>query len=202
MTKAHWDKVYETKSSAQTSWTQSTPSPSIDWILEVVPDRKDGVVDVGGGASVLVDHLLNAGYKLPAVMDISSTALHHSKTRLGVRQSLVEWIEGDVTAFTAPRPFALWHDRAVFHFLTDSNARKRYFESVRSSLLPNGKLIVATFSDSGPSKCSGLEVMRYDENGLVKAVGSNFDIIRLERKVHMTPWAAEQNFIYGLFILK
>ncbi len=202
MNKAYWDKVYAKKSSAQTSWTQSTPSPSIDWILECVPDRNGAVVDVGGGTSILVDHLLDAGYKLPAVMDISTAALQQSKMRLGARKSLVEWIEGDVTAFTAPRPFALWHDRAVFHFLTDANSRKQYFESMRSSLLPNGKLILATFSESGPNKCSGLEVMRYDESSLVKEVGAGFEVARLERKTHETPWATEQDFLYGLFTLK
>jgi SAM-dependent methyltransferase len=202
MSKAHWDRVYETKSSDQTSWTQSTPSPSIEWILETVPDRSAAVVDVGGGTSVLVDHLLDSGYKHPAVIDISAVALDQTKARLGARQSQVEWIEADVTAFAASRPFALWHDRAVFHFLTDAVARKGYFESVRASLFPKGKLILATFSESGPGKCSGLDVMRYDETSLVKEVGKGFEVVRLERKLHKTPWGAEQSFIYGSFTLK
>lgn len=197
--KFHWDQIYSEKSADQLSWTESNPSPSFEWILEAAPARSSKIMDVGGGTSFLVDRLLEAGYQMPALMDISPEALSQAQALVGARSSEIEWIESSVLEFrTLPR-FSVWHDRAVFHFFTDERDRKKYFEIMRQALLPNAKVIIATFSTSGPEKCSGRNVMRYDETTLPAQLGNRFETIRLERKIHTTPWRTEQEFIYGLF---
>jgi SAM-dependent methyltransferase len=194
-----WDQIYHAKSADQMSWTEANPSPSYEWILDAAPERSSKILDVGGGTSLFVDLLLEAGYQMPALMDISPEALSQAQARVGARCSEIEWIESSVLEFrTLPR-FSLWHDRAVFHFLTDEQDREKYFEVLRQALLPKAKVIVATFSTSGPEKCSGLNVMRYDETTLPAQLDRRFETVRLERKIHKTPWSTEQEFIYGLF---
>jgi SAM-dependent methyltransferase len=197
--KKHWETIYQTKSEDQLSWSQAHPSPSIDWILEMVPDRSAGILDIGGGTSFLIDHLLDGGYLNPAVLDISSSALEQARARLGKRRGLVEWIEADISEYDPARKFSLWHDRAVFHFLTNRGARERYVTALKTALVPDGKVIVATFSPQGPGKCSGLDVMRFDPAALASELGDDFKALRNLRQIHKTPWGAEQDFLYVLF---
>jgi trans-aconitate methyltransferase len=197
--KHHWENIYSTKTADKLSWAQARPSPSIEWILEAVPDRKSAVIDVGGGTSTLVDHLLEAGYMRPAVLDISSTALDQAKIRLGEKANSVEWIEANITSLTSSRKFSLWHDRAVFHFLTIRTDRELYIEALEKSLMTGGFAIIATFSPQGPTQCSGLNVMRFDEKSLKAELGDDFRLVRSENHVHLTPWGTEQAFTYCLF---
>jgi ubiquinone/menaquinone biosynthesis C-methylase UbiE len=146
-----------------------------------------------------VDHLLENGYTSLTLLDLSITALNEAKKRLGDRAELVRWIEGDVTNVSFDQSFDLWHDRAVFHFLTSSEDRKRYLATMTKSLEPDGKVIISTFSLDGPPKCSGLEIVRYDETTLARELGSNFRLLRSERRKHSTPWGAEQNFVSCVF---
>ena len=197
--KQHWEKIYSTRSSEKLSWTQEHPSPSIEWILEAVPDHSDGIIDIGGGTSLLVNYLLEAGYKNPAVLDISGNALEQAKARLAEKQSEVEWIEADITSFRPNRKYSLWHDRAVFHFLTSRTDRINYLDSLKRCLVTNGKVIIATFSSEGPSQCSGLDIMRFNETQLSEEMGDAFKLIRSLRQTHVTPWGAKQEFLYCLF---
>jgi 2-polyprenyl-3-methyl-5-hydroxy-6-metoxy-1,4-benzoquinol methylase len=157
------------------------------------------IIDVGGGASVLVDHLLEAGYSRVAVLDISNTALSHARKRLGERATLVQWIEADVTAFVAPHLFALWHDRAVFHFLTHSSDRCQYVDALKRALVPTGHLIMATFAANGPQTCSGLDVCRYDAESIRREMGEEFRLLEHVDETHHTPSGAEQAFTYYRF---
>jgi len=200
--KEHWEAIYESKPEDQLSWTQAHPSPSLEWILEALPDRSSRVIDVGGGLSNLVDHLLDAGYRRPAVLDISGAALRAAAKRLGDRASFAEWIEADITTFHPHSPFSLWHDRAVFHFLTSRADREKYLASVRRSLAGGGFLLMATFSPAGPAQCSGLDVMRFDEAALSRELGEAYSLLRAERRVHRTPWGATQEFQHCLFQLR
>lgn len=199
--KQHWEKIYNTKTADKLSWTQERPFPSIDWILEVAPERTSAVIDVGGGTSSLIDHLLDAGYLRPAVLDISKAALDQAMDHLGEKATLVDWIEGDVTAFTPSRRFSVWHDRAVFHFLTKRPDRELYIGSLKKSLTPGARVIIATFSPRGPDQCSGLSVMRFDEKSLSEELGHEFKLIRSEEFTHQTPWGTNQAFIYCMYQL-
>lgn len=196
---AHWNSIYNTKDSAQLSWTQNRPSPSLEWILDAFPERNAAIIDVGGGISPLAEFLINAGYVEPTVLDISGSAIKKMKEHLGDRQNLIEWVEGDVTIFKPIRRFDLWHDRAVFHFLTNRTDREKYLQNLRNSLSPKGKILLATFSPNGPGQCSGLNVMRFDEKALAYEIGSDFKLIRSERHAHQTPWGNIQEFQYCLF---
>lgn len=196
--KSHWENIYNEKSSDELSWTQSSPSPSIDWIKSALPDRNSHVIDVGGGNSLLVDALISEGYLFPAALDLSQAALDKARKRLGALDPKVEWIESDVTEYRISRTFSLWHDRAVFHFLTKSEDRARYKEVLKRTIKPNGKVILATFSPTGPEKCSGLDVLRYDELGLSSEFQDGFVLERSERITHYTPWGNPQDFLYCL----
>jgi len=197
--KKHWEDIYSTKTADKLSWTEESPSPSKEWIIETTPERSAGIIDVGAGISPLTKCLLAEGYKKLAVLDISSKALARSQKQLEEQHTCVEWIEADVTSFTSERKFSLWHDRAVFHFLTSPDLRKKYVDAVQRNLLPGGHLIIATFSLSGPKKCSGLDVMQFDAKRLKAEVGDRFELVRSLEKKHTTPWGANQDFIYCLF---
>jgi trans-aconitate methyltransferase len=197
--KSHWENIYTTRTPEKFSWTQEQPSPSIEWILDIVPDKSAGIIDVGAGTSRLVDYLLDAGYVNPAVLDISSKALSQAQERLGDLSAQIEWIEADVTMFSGSRTFMLWHDRAVFHFLIEPESRKQYLISLQKSLRPNGYAIIATFSTTGPKQCSGMDVMQFDETSLATEMGSAFQLERSLQKKHTTPWGSNQDFIYCLF---
>jgi len=195
----HWNQIYETKGTQDVSWYQRRPDMSLALIAASGVSKDAGIIDVGGGASTLVDVLLADGYTHLAVLDWSGVALSHSRTRLGARASFVEWFEADVTSFTPPHRFGLWHDRAVFHFLTAADDRRRYIATLQRTLQPGGAVIISTFALDGPPKCSGLDVMRYDEQSILAELGPEFELREVRRETHMTPWQSEQRFIYFRF---
>lgn len=192
----HWNQVYRTKGVQDVSWYQQRPDLSLAMIAASGVAKNAGIIDVGGGASVLVDFLLDAEYAPIAVLDLSATALSHSRTRLGARADAVEWYEADVASFEPPHRFALWHDRAVFHFLTQVEDRRGYVATLRRTLQPDGTVVISTFAIDGPPKCSGLDVVRYDVESIVAELGTDFQLQDVRREMHKTPWQAEQRFIY------
>ena len=194
----HWNRVYETKGTEELSWYQRRPDLSLELIASSGVGKDDGIIDVGG-ASTLVDCLLDAGYTRLAVLDLSGVALSHSRTRLGTRAAAIEWFEADVTSFEPPHRFTLWHDRALFHFLTATVDRRAYVATLRRTLQPGGAVIIATFAPEGPPKCSGLDVMRYDERSIAAELGAEFKLQEVQRETHVTPSQVEQRFIYFRF---
>ncbi len=196
--KDHWDAVYTTKANDEVSWFEADPSLSLDLIKQVSP-TPNSVIDVGGGQSLLVDRLLDIGIGKVAVLDISNVALDRTKERLGGRAANVEWIEADVTSISNVGTFDLWHDRAVFHFLTEPKDREAYVELAVKSIPVGGHLIIGTFATDGPEKCSGLPVCRYDADSMASAFGNRFMLVNSQNHVHATPWGKEQHFFFGVF---
>lgn len=195
----HWNQVYQTKGPQDVSWYQRRPELSLALIAASGLDKDAGIIDVGGGTSTLVDSLLDAGYKRLAVLDLSGVALTHTRARLGARADAVEWFEADVTTFEPPHRFGLWHDRAVFHFLTAPNERRGYVATLRRTLQSGGTVIMATFAVDAPPRCSGLKVMRYDEQTIIAELGLEFTLKEVCRETHITPWESKQRFIYFRF---
>lgn len=200
--KDHWNQVYQTKAPDDVSWFQTRPATSLKLIEASGVGKDASIIDVGGGASVLVDFLLDAGFGKLAVLDISAAALEHARQRLGQRASSVEWCEADVTTFNPPRRFGLWHDRAVFHFLTDKADRQKYVQTLKRTLTPGGQVVLATFALDGPPKCSGLEVARYDAALICAELGAGFQLVEQASETHTTPWQTEQKFGYFRFARK
>ena len=197
--RAHWQKVYETKKPTEVSWYQPAAKVSLSLIRRVAPDRSAAIIDVGGGASTLVDGLLAAGYSSVSVLDVSSAALAQASERLGGDAARVTWLEANVLDAALPASaYDVWHDRAVFHFLTEAADRERYVKQVRRSVRPGGYVMVATFASDGPTKCSGLEVARYAPEELHGEFGSDFQLVDSAREEHHTPTGAVQPFIYCL----
>ena len=195
--KQHWEQVYKTKDATSVSWYQEHAQQSLGLIRQTGVQRDAGIIDVGGGASTLVDDLLADGYSNVAVLDLSEAALAAAKQRLGARAQQVSWLVGDITQVNLPRhAYAVWHDRAVFHFLTTAEEREAYVRAVLGAVRPGGHVIVATFAEDGPEKCSGLPVMRYSSDGLHAEFGAPFTLLRHEREEHHTPAGAVQKFIY------
>jgi len=194
--KTHWQKIYKEKGPEDVSWFQTEPAISLELINNCKLARSDPIIDVGGGASVLVDRLIHSGYSRLAVLDISSRALAESKRRLGDDANRVEWIECDITAFEPREPFALWHDRAVFHFLTESADRKNYVSVLEKALRPGGHLIMASFAMSGPEKCSGLPIVQYDSPKLLSELGPGFRLVEERTESHLTPARQVQAFAW------
>ena len=201
-TKTHWENIYHDKSPLDVSWYQKEPSLSLELIRNTQLASDEPIIDVGGGASVLVDYLCKEGFTNLAVLDISEIALTCAKKRLGVLAQNIEWHECDITRFSAPHRFSLWHDRAVFHFLTDKSGRKNYIKALKSALRPGGHLIIAAFTIGGPEKCSGLDIVQYDSKKLVAELGEDFELIEVKNEVHITPANKEQKFMYFRFIRK
>lgn len=197
--KAHWDTVYGTKASTEVSWYEATPVRSLELIRASGVQRSDPIIDIGGGASFLAEKLLTQGYSDLTVLDISSEALQKLGELLGARANAVTRVQQDVTDFQAQRRYALWHDRAVFHFLTNADDRKRYLSALRHALKPNGHVIIATFGPEGPERCSGLEIARYDAERLEAALGADFSLVESSIEVHHTPRGAPQQFLYCRF---
>lgn len=200
--KEHWQHVYQTKDPTDVSWFQSQPALSLRLIANAGLEKNQSIIDVGGGASVLVGCLLGAGFQHVAVLDISADALNHAKQRLGARADAVEWFEADVTGFIPPRQYDLWHDRAVFHFLTDKTDRQKYVQTLQRTLTPNGHVIIATFAIDGPLKCSGLDVCRYVAADICTELGAGFELREQVNETHVTPWNTEQKFSYFRFARK
>ncbi len=195
--KAHWENVYTTKSTDGVSWFQEHANLSLDLIKATGAGRDAGIIDVGGGASTLVDDLLAEGYTDLSVLDLSGAALQAARSRLGSRERLVRWIEADITqADLPPGRYDIWHDRAVFHFLTDPADRAAYVRTVLRSVKPGGHVIVATFAEDGPLQCSGLPVMRYGANELHDEFGAAFTLLQHQKEAHHTPFGTVQQFVY------
>ncbi len=195
--KTHWEQVYGTKQPTEVSWFQPIPEKSLQLIRATGVARGQAIIDAGGGASTLVDNLLADGFTDVSVLDISANALLKSQERLGERAGVVSWIEADVTEFEPQRRYDLWHDRAVFHFLTDATDRDRYVEVVRRSLNPGGHLVLATFGPQGPIRCSGLDICRYGVEQLTDLLGTYFSLQSHELDEHRTPSGAVQQFLYS-----
>lgn len=197
--KSHWETVYNTKKPTEVSWYQNDPVISLELIASTRIDLDQKIIDVGGGASILVDALLKKGFKDISVLDISLKAIQYAQERLNQSAQRIKWIESDIMEFESPDRYDLWHDRAVFHFLTNSQDRKKYIRIMEKSVKPGGHVIIGTFSLEGPPKCSGLDVERYDVHKMKEELGSSFELVRSKDEVHMTPWGKEQKFLYCHF---
>lgn len=196
---AHWQQVYATRQSHQVAWYQVYPELSLAWIGKLITGRDEPLIDVGGGASTLVDHLLDDGYTNLSVLDISANALAAVQARLGERAKTVSWLVGDVTKLRPAGPYRIWHDRAVFHFLTDPAERLAYADTLRQAVPVGGHTIIATFADDGPERCSNLPVCRYTPQTLQAALGKGLALVEAQRETHTTPAQGKQNFIYCCF---
>jgi ubiquinone/menaquinone biosynthesis C-methylase UbiE len=194
----HWDQVYQTKAEAEVSWFEVEPATSLDLIRSVLP-AGGSVIDIGSGASHLVDHLLEQTTGSITLLDVSAVALQKVKERLGANAERVHWIVGDVTQIEQLPTCDVWHDRAVFHFLTSADDRRRYIELAVRTIAANGYLIVGVFAPDGPAKCSGLEVCRYDAAGLASEFGKTFCLLRTESVRHTTPAGKSQSFCFAVF---
>lgn len=195
--KAHWEQVYRSKAPDQVSWYAPHLETSLKLIERAAVDKRSAVIDVGGGEATLVDDLLADGYERVSVLDLSQTAIDVARQRLGGKADQVGWYCADVITATLPQQyFDVWHDRAVFHFLTDETERARYVQQVMRSVKRGGNVIISTFGPEGPQKCSGLDVMRYSADTLHNEFGRDFLLIESSTETHLTPWGATQQFLY------
>lgn len=195
--KEHWDKIYEHKQSGEISWTQDLPQTSLDFIHSFHLPKDASIIDVGGGDSRLVDFLLDEGYENITVLDISENALEKTRQRLGGRASKVEWITSDVIDYHPTASFDCWHDRATFHFLTSSEEVSTYLSTAKKVV--NGYMIIGTFSDKGPDKCSMLDIHKYTEDELQEQLESGFEKLKCITEDHITPFRTTQNFLFCSF---
>lgn len=196
--KSHWEGVYTTKSVDAVGWFKERFDISMSLIAEVAVSKSARILDVGGGASLLVDSLLNQGYEHVAVLDIAAPSLEHARHRLGEKAHNVEWIVADVLDMPKLGEFDIWHDRAVFHFLLDENDRQKYVNLARRTIPVGGHAIISTFALDGPPTCSGLEVCRYNGETLTSQLGKGFQLIRTVSETHVTPSGKPQAFLYAL----
>lgn len=196
--KFYWESVYASNASSTLSWYQQHPRRSLDLVNRTALPKNARIIDVGGGDSSLVDDLLSEGYRDVTVLDLSRAALNRARARLGnVLADRVSWLEGDILELNLPsETFDIWHDRAVFHFLTSTDQRDAYIRAVEHAVRPGGHVIVATFAEDGPTRCSGLPVVRYSPAELHGTFGSAFQFIGSEREIHRTPVGLEQPFTY------
>ena len=198
--KAHWQDVYESKPADRVGWYKPHLQTSFEWIRSLGLDPDAPLIDVGGGASTLVDDLLDVGHRSITVLDIAASALEQSKTRLGNRAIPVTWLVGDATSIELPENgYELWHDRAVFHFLTSKDEQKSYRDALIAALKPGGYLVIGTFAPEAPPKCSGLPVQRYSKDMLIDTLGEQFDLLRHHKEIHVTPGGIEQMYLYCEF---
>jgi SAM-dependent methyltransferase len=198
-TKTHWEKVYAAKAPDAVSWYRAHLETSLALIERAVDPGSSSIIDIGGGESTLVDDLLFRGYRNITVLDVSQRAIDHTKSRLGSAVEQVHWLVADITKIELESgAYDLWHDRAVFHFLTDREQRVAYVRQVARSVKPGGHIIVSTFGPEGPAKCSGLDVMRYDAESLHREFGTRFRSIESSKEVHNTPFGTTQQFVYCL----
>jgi 2-polyprenyl-3-methyl-5-hydroxy-6-metoxy-1,4-benzoquinol methylase len=196
-TRTHWEKVYTTKAPESVSWYRTHLETSLALIERAAVARSASIIDIGGGESTLVDDLLLRGYKNLTVLDVSQTAIEVTKKRLGSAAEQVRWVVGDIVEIEMePHAYDLWHDRAVFHFLTTPEQRLDYVRQVTRAVKPRGHVIVSTFGPEGPTKCSGLEVMRYDAESLRGEFGRHFHLVESAKDLHQTPFGSTQQFLY------
>lgn len=193
----HWEKIYKTKAPDAVSWFRAHLETSLALIERAAPQKTAAIIDVGGGESTLVDDLLARGYENVTVLDVSQTAIEVTKKRLGAASEKVHWIAADLTqAALEPNTYDVWHDRAVFHFLTAAGDRAAYVRQVAHAVKPRGHVIVSTFGPEGPTKCSGLDVVRYDAEALHNEFGVHFRLVESSKELHQTPFGTAQQFLY------
>lgn len=197
--KQHWENVYSTKKGNEVSWYQPNPATSLDFINELQIPKDAAIIDIGGGDSFLVDHLLEKGFTNITVLDISEEALSRAKERLGEKAVKVKWVASDVTAFVPTEKYDCWHDRAAFHFLTTEEQICDYLAVSEKALKEGGKLVIGTFSESGPEKCSGLPIRQYSETSLTTVLKKWFEKIKCIYTDHITPFNKIQNFLFCSF---
>jgi 2-polyprenyl-3-methyl-5-hydroxy-6-metoxy-1,4-benzoquinol methylase len=195
----HWDNVYADKGERQVSWFQENPVISLELVHAVGATAASAIIDVGGGASRLVDALLSDDHADITVLDLSPAAIAIAKARLGASAAKVTWIAADMTQWEPSRQYDIWHDRAVFHFLTDERDRSAYVARLTKALRQGGHAIIGTFALDGPERCSGLPVVRYDSACLSEALGQSFELVETRRHEHTTPWGAIQHFQFSVF---
>ena len=197
--KNHWESIYQTKQLNEVSWYQLVPQTSLDLISKYVKSYDAKIIDIGGGDSFLVDHLLQLGYTNISVLDISEAAIERAKIRLGENANKVSWIVCDISKFEPTEKYDFWHDRAAFHFLTDKEDINRYISTVNKAITTNGILTIGTFSENGPKKCSGIEITQYTEESLANLFPNEFEKIESFYVDHSTPFDTVQNFVFGVF---
>lgn len=197
--KQHWENIYQTKQLEEVSWYQSKPETSLNFIRQFELPLTARIIDVGGGDSLLVDYLLDMGYRDVTVLDISAEALERAKQRLGERARMVKWIEADVASFRPDEQYDFWHDRATFHFLTDEPDIESYVNTVRNYVKPEGNVVIGTFSENGPEKCSGIWIRKYSEEQMVERFNKYFEKVKCIHADHVTPSGKVQNFIFCSF---
>ncbi|MDB4024373.1 nodulation S family protein [Flavobacteriaceae bacterium] len=195
----HWQNVYDKKNENEVSWYQKSPKLSLEFVNSLNLSLDAEIIDIGAGESRLVDNLLEMGFVNLSVLDISSKSIEKTKKRLGLKSKLVNWIVSDINNFNPTKKYDLWHDRAAFHFLKDSVEIDNYVKLVNSSLHNQGNLIIATFSENGPLKCSGLEVSRYSENSISDLFNNDFELIKSQKSIHKTPFSTSQEFLFSKF---
>ena len=196
---AHWENVYTTKDEKAVSWFQERPDISLDLIRATGVDASASIIDIGGGASRLVDALIDEGFKAVTILDLSEMALATSKLRLGARGAQVQWVVADVTTWEPSQTYDVWHDRAALHFLTDPKDRAAYVARLIRAVRPGGHVIIGTFAPDGPERCSGLPVVRYDAATLGELLGRSFELVESRRHDHQTPTGATQRFQFSRF---
>lgn len=197
--RTHWETVYSTKQPADVSWYQPEPELSLKLIRRTLVPRNAAIVDVGGGASTLVDHLVRGGFNDLTVVDIAEPALEHARRRLAASAERVTWISADVASWRPSRAVDLWHDRAALHFLTDERDQRAYADVLRTTLRPGGWAIIGGFAPHGPLQCSGLDVVRHDAESLTALLGKSFVLMETHGEIHVTPQGREQAFRFHLF---
>jgi len=195
--KTHWEHIYQAKAPTQVSWYQEHSLQSLKFIAQTGIAKTGHIIDVGGGPSALIGDLLKEGYQHITVLDISAAALEAARQRLGSRANEVTWLEADVLQTKLPyQEYDLWHDRAVFHFLTEFEDRRLYVNAVKEVVKPGGHVIVATFASDGPERCSGLPVVRYEPESLHNEFGAGFTLLDSTHEIHQTPFGTDQRFVY------
>lgn len=197
--KNHWENLYQTKSLEDVSWFQPTPETSLNFIKEFNLSQKAKIIDIGGGDSYLVDHLLELGYENVTVLDISNAAIERAKKRLGDKAGKINWIVADASDFQSMEQYDLWHDRAAFHFLTDENEIDNYIQTAAKGISADGIMIIGTFSEQGPKKCSGIEIKQYSEQTMTSRFEKYFKKIKCQVIDHKTPFDTIQNFVFCSF---
>lgn len=197
--KKHWENIYQTKELKDVSWFQPTPDTSLDFFKQFNVPTNAKVIDIGGGDSFLVDHLLDLGYQNITVLDISAAAIDRAKQRLGDRSKNVKWKIADAAKFIPTEKYDFWHDRAAFHFLTDEQEISNYLETAQQNINPKGVLVIGTFSEQGPKKCSGIEIKQYSETTMTDRLRKFFEKIKCITVDHKTPFDTIQNFVFCSF---
>jgi SAM-dependent methyltransferase len=197
--KSHWENVYTTKGESEVSWFQEDPAPSLELIALAGVSAGASTIDIGGGASRLVDILVERNLAPVTVLDVSAAALDAARKRLGSRAAEVQWVTADITGWEPTQTYDLWHDRAAFHFLTDPADQSAYVERLKKAVKRGGHVVIGTFALDGPEKCSGLPIVRYDAASLSKILGTDFKLIDARRHDHVTPWGTVQKFQFSTF---